>query len=480
MGPAIAMAQTTHDVSVGNNFFSPANITIQVGDTVRWTNPQDGGPQHDVTGDGFGSDTAESFVFSHTFTQAGIETYLCTVHPATMTGVINVQGGGGGNFDLRLDDISVDNDITYQAGGSIAIETDVENESSTGSSAYSVDYYLSTDSQITASDTLLGSTNRPAVEQDEDDEFTVNMSLPGNLASGSYFIGGIIDINDANNANNSNFEDEAIIVQGSGGGGTADLSLNEISVNNNITYQAGDPIVISAEVNNIGGSGSSVYTVNFYVSVDAQITSGDTLLGSSSRSGLGVGNSDNFAANVNLPGTLATGSYFIGGIININDANNANNTNFEDEAILVQGNGGGGNSMLNPGHSGNWWSGASRNGEGLQIEVSANATGGRVLVATMYSYDTQGQSIFLLAVGEVLNGESTVDVFIFEGPMWGSDFDPADLVESQWGTGRFTADSCDAVSMVLTPNATFAGMGYTPITSDLVRLTTSAIPCPLP
>lgn len=241
MGPAIAMAQTTHDVSVGNNFFSPANITIQVGDTVRWTNPQDGGPQHDVTGDGFGSDTAESFVFSHTFTQAGIETYLCTVHPATMTGVINVQGGGGGNFDLRLDDISVDNDITYQAGGSIAIETDVENESSTGSSAYSVDYYLSTDSQITASDTLLGSTNRPAVEQDEDDEFTVNMSLPGNLASGSYFIGGIIDINDANNANNSNFEDEAIIVQGSGGGGTADLSLNEISVNNNITYQAGDP-----------------------------------------------------------------------------------------------------------------------------------------------------------------------------------------------------------------------------------------------
>ena len=135
---------------------------------------------------------------------------------------------------------------------------------------------------------------------------------------------------------------------------------------------------------------------------------------------------------------------------------------------------------LNPGHSGNWWSGPSRNGEGVQIEVSATSAGGRVLVATMYSYDTQGQSIFLLAVGQVVNGEAAVDVFIFEGPMWGPAFDPADLVETQWGTGRFTSSSCDSVRMVLTPNATFVGMGYSEIVANLVRLTTSAIPCPLP
>jgi hypothetical protein len=333
-----------------------------------------------------------------------------------MTGVINVEGGGGGQFDLHLDDISVDNDITYQAGGSIAIRTDVENISSADSTAYSVDYYLSTDSQITAGDTLLGSTNRPALEREEDVRFTVNMNLPGNLATGNYFIGGIIDIDDANNANNTNFEDEAINVQGSGGGGQADLSLTEISVNNNINYQAGDPIAISAEISNVGGSSSSAFTVNFYVSGDSQISVGDTLLGSSNRPGLGQGNSDNFTANVNLPGNLATGSYFIGGIIDIDDANNANNTNLEDEAIVVQG-GGGGSSMLNPGHSGNWWSGPSRNGEGVQIEVSATGAGGRVLVATMYSYDSQGQSIFLLAVGQVVNGEAVVDVYIYEGPI---------------------------------------------------------------
>ena len=261
---------------------------------------------------------------------------------------------------------------------------------------------------------------------------------------------------------------------------TADLSLSEIGVNNNINYAAGDPIAIDTEVRNVGSAASPAFTVNYYVSTDSQITTGDTLLGSSNRPALGQGNDDNFTANVNLPGNLAAGNYFIGGIININDGNNANNTNFEDEPISVQGGGGGGGgSALNPGHNGNWWGGASRNGEGVQIEVSNSNIGGRVLVATMYSYNSMGQPIFLLAVGQLANGEAVVTVYIYEGPSWGAGFDPADLVETQWGTGLFTASSCSSISMTLTPNATYVAQGYTQLSYDLIRLTNSAIPCPL-
>jgi hypothetical protein len=261
----------------------------------------------------------------------------------------------------------------------------------------------------------------------------------------------------------------------------ADLSLTEIGVNNNIVYAAGDPIAIDTEITNVGGAASPAYTVDYYVSTDAQITTGDNFLGSSSRPALGQGNDDNFTANVNLPVNLTAGNYFIGGIINIDDANNGNNTNLEDEPISVQGGGGGGNgAMLNPGHNGNWWAGASRNGEGVQVEVSNNNTGGRVLVATMYSYDPTGQPIFLLAVGQVINGEAVVDVYIYEGPSWGAGYDPADWVETQWGTGLFTASSCGLISMTLTPNANFAAQGYTAISYDMTRLTNSAIPCPLP
>jgi len=139
----------------------------------------------------------------------------------------------------------------------------------------------------------------------------------------------------------------------------------------------------------------------------------------------------------------------------------------------------GGGFSLDPGHNGNWWAGASRNGEGVQIEVSNNGSGGLVLVATMYSYNPDGQPIFLLAVGQIVDGEAVVDVYIYEGPMWGPGYDPADWVETQWGTGLFTASSCDAISMVLTPNPTFVSEGYSALSSELVRLTDSAIPCPL-
>jgi plastocyanin len=71
----------THDVAVNNNFFSPNDLSIQVGDTVRWTNPT-GSPSHDVTADdaSFASVTAPSFVFEHTFNSVGEVLYYCTVH----------------------------------------------------------------------------------------------------------------------------------------------------------------------------------------------------------------------------------------------------------------------------------------------------------------------------------------------------------------------------------------------------------------
>ena len=35
-----AAAAVTHNVSVRNNFFEPNDLTIEVGDTVRWTKPR--------------------------------------------------------------------------------------------------------------------------------------------------------------------------------------------------------------------------------------------------------------------------------------------------------------------------------------------------------------------------------------------------------------------------------------------------------
>jgi amicyanin len=82
-------AATTHQVEIVDFTFSPATLTIAVGDTVTWTNAD--AVAHTATGAGFDSGSLEQGeTYSVTFTAAGTYDYLCTPHP-TMTGRIIVQ-----------------------------------------------------------------------------------------------------------------------------------------------------------------------------------------------------------------------------------------------------------------------------------------------------------------------------------------------------------------------------------------------------
>ena len=86
----------TVDISIGDFFFAPASVTVNVGDTIRWTN--NGAAPHTTTsgtsptGDGKWASplmsSGESFSF--TFTQAGAFPYFCAVHPF-MVGTVAVQ-----------------------------------------------------------------------------------------------------------------------------------------------------------------------------------------------------------------------------------------------------------------------------------------------------------------------------------------------------------------------------------------------------
>ena len=133
---------------------------------------------------------------------------------------------------------------------------------------------------------------------------------------------------------------------------------------------------------------------------------------------------------------------------------------------------------LTAGLNGNWWGGLSRNGEGVQVEIANGGGGTLVFVATIYSYDTEGNQIFLIAVGTVDGDTVEVDVFITEGGRWGDDFDPKDVVESEWGSGTFTGIDCGNLHMSLMPNAEYQALGYTAIEYTLVRLTSTVLDCP--
>ena len=79
-------------VNLTGSSFSPADITIDVGETIRWVN--NSGIAHTVTPDGHSEWTNTNLdtgsTFEHTFDAAGAYPYLCQFH-AGMVGTVTVQ-----------------------------------------------------------------------------------------------------------------------------------------------------------------------------------------------------------------------------------------------------------------------------------------------------------------------------------------------------------------------------------------------------
>ena len=81
------------DVRIEDFAFAPANIEVDVGATVTWTNED--GVGHTVTSDG--SDELDSplleegEVYENTFTTPGAYQYFCRPHPY-MKGLVTVRG----------------------------------------------------------------------------------------------------------------------------------------------------------------------------------------------------------------------------------------------------------------------------------------------------------------------------------------------------------------------------------------------------
>jgi len=108
-GVLMANAQTTHNINWFGGIGSSVDMTIDIGDTVKWT-WTDAIP-HTVTSDVGSTETFDSGTqtgigqtFSWTFTVQGANDYFCQIHGApSMSGTITV------NPPLGIDDISLKN-----------------------------------------------------------------------------------------------------------------------------------------------------------------------------------------------------------------------------------------------------------------------------------------------------------------------------------------------------------------------------------
>ncbi len=99
IGGAAAMASGAAqvDIEMGDNFFRERTMTVNVGDTVVWTNR--GNRPHDVTStDGGPLNSPRRMMNGATYTYTadmpGTYEYVCTIHPG-MDGTLIVQAAGG-------------------------------------------------------------------------------------------------------------------------------------------------------------------------------------------------------------------------------------------------------------------------------------------------------------------------------------------------------------------------------------------------
>src|SRR5215217_4772261 len=94
-GVVVVHVQNAWSVSIQDYFFDPADVAVEPGSTITWTN--NGDEPHTVTADDGSFDSGvlnpgDSYTVA--FGGQGTVTYHCTIHPE-MRGSVTVGGGGG-------------------------------------------------------------------------------------------------------------------------------------------------------------------------------------------------------------------------------------------------------------------------------------------------------------------------------------------------------------------------------------------------
>ena len=228
---------------------------------------------------------------------------------------------------------------TVAAGGSVTIDAYDMNIGNGVSGPSTARIYLSTDSTITTSDTVLATlttsqTLATVSQPGYYDHQTVSVTLPGNLAPGTYYIGGIANYNNQvseSNTTNNTYNVVQITVTA-----PSHPDLTEYVAVSSTTVAAGGSVTIDAYDMNIGNGVSGPSTAQIYLSTDPTITTSDTVLATLTTSQTLAtvsqpGYYDHQTVSVTLPGNLAPGTYYIGGIA---DYNNQVSESNEDQQHL--------------------------------------------------------------------------------------------------------------------------------------------------
>ncbi|WP_164891191.1 CARDB domain-containing protein [Botryobacter ruber] len=211
-------------------------------------------------------------------------------------------------IDLVAENITFEG--TVYAGNSYNISAGIKNNGNVTSPSSNVGFYLSTNTTFDSSDVLLRSISGGPLANGSIATRSSNIIVPVGTAPGTYYMLAVVDhtgvIIESNETNNSRSFAFNLLAASA----LPDLNLHSPGLGT-ASVRAGDNAAVSNIVTNAGTGNAPAGKVNYYLSTNMVFDSFDTFLGESSVPQLAPGASSTQTASVLIPGTTASGSYYL-------------------------------------------------------------------------------------------------------------------------------------------------------------------------
>jgi subtilase family serine protease len=190
------------------------------------------------------------------------------------------------------------------AGGTISVADTTKNTGGGAAGASVTRFYFSANTTYEASDPLIGSRNVLALGVGATSMGPSDVVIPASATAGSYYILARADGADAvAETIETNNTTAALVRIG------PDLNVSPFTVPG--VAAPGSTISVSDTTKNLGGGAAGASVTQFYFSVNTTYEAGDTLIGSRTVGTLAAGASSAGTANVVIPASATTGSYYI-------------------------------------------------------------------------------------------------------------------------------------------------------------------------
>ena len=220
-----------------------------------------------------------------------------------------------GTPDLVVDSPTV-SDSASTAGARFMLSATVRNQGSVSSDSTVLRYYRSTDTNITADDTRVGSYVSGVDSLSSSSTSTLSINLTAPTTTGTYYYGACVDAvaGESDTTNNCS----AAVTVTVGAASAPDLIVSTFTVDNSSPVP-GQYFTLNATVNNQGNGSSSSTTLRYYRSTDATITTSDAIISTAGISGYlsvdGLSPSGSEAKSARTPAPSTLGTYYYGACV---------------------------------------------------------------------------------------------------------------------------------------------------------------------